>query len=457
MATQEIKGPRQDPRRTALFCVPRLLCPTLLGVPNVTRTNQGLNERVLKLKGPKLVGTDQPMPCVRSVRSKVVGIDTAMALCSDIDTDAESLVGGSAPASLEQAGIALDGDIDDASDADWELSEVDEARSAPGQKRLSPPLGCGDDDDGDDGDDGEDGGDGDDDESDAVPEDIDLPDDVWEQQVEDERVVIEAEAEREASLLSFAPRAPLNPVDAQPPRLTPAIKREPIPLHRLKKATLAQVLACSQYWQKDAVKSNAFYQRWKTESKAHRAKVRAALEAKQRKDKAFAEAKAAREAEKAARTATQANEEADKRESRGWNQLVSQGAKKEKAEGRLARGKGTCFVVPTEETNDRKAGTIAKIHIGQLLPPIKIKIPNAALEKLQKLQKLEPRAPPEEIEVGEMKAVRLKLAGSTRPLRRALPAKCKAPEQEEEEEEVQLQAGPDPYARAFKPRRRAAT
>ena len=89
MATQEIKGPRQDPRRTALFCVPRLLCPTLLGVPNVTRTNQGLNERVLKLKGPKLVGTDQPMPCVRSVRSKVVGIDTAMALCSDIDADGD--------------------------------------------------------------------------------------------------------------------------------------------------------------------------------------------------------------------------------------------------------------------------------------------------------------------------------------------------------------------------------
>ena len=54
--------------------------------------------------------------------------------------------------------------------------------------------------------------------------------------------------------------------------------------------------------------------------------------------------------------------------------------------------------------------------------------------------------------VGEIKAVRIKLAGVARPLRRALPGKRKAPEEEE------APAGDDdPYARKFKPRRRAAT
>merc|ERR1719377_140260 len=126
---------------------------------------------------------------------------------------------------------------------------------------------------------------------------------------------------------------------------------------------------------------------------------------------------------------------------------MSQGAKKEKAEARLARGQGTSYVVPTEETNDKATGTLAKIRISQVLPTIKI--PAAAV--------LKGRAPPKpeeaaEVEVGEVKAVRIKLAGTARPLQRALPAKRKAPEVEEEE----APAGADPYARRFKPRRRAA-
>jgi len=313
---------------------------------------------------------------------------------------------------------------------------------------------------------GDDGpNDGDDGASDALPEDIDLPDDVWEQQVEEERAVLEAEeAEKEAeaakaqevieknafaaaeqSLLGYAPLAPLEPVDAQPPKLQPAVKRKAIPLSKLKTATLPQVLACSQYWQKDEAKAKAFYDRWKEESKAHREVVRLRLEAGDRKKQAFAEAKAAREAKKAAVAAARAKKEAEAREARGWNQLMSQGAKKEKAEARLARGKGACYVTPTEETNDKKAGTIAKIHVGQLLPSIKI--PTAVL------QKLEPTEPPEEIEVCEIRAVCVKLSGVARPLRRALPpGKRKAPEEEE------APAGDDdPYARKFKLRRRAAT
>ena len=58
--------------------------------------------------------------------------------------------------------------------------------------------------------------------------------------------------------------------------------------------------------------------------------------------------------------------------------------------------------------------------------------------------------------VGEIKAVRIKLAGVARPLRRALPpGKRKAPE--EEEAPAGDDVHDDPYARKFKPRRRAAT
>merc|ERR1719399_2786737 len=125
---------------------------------------------------------------------------------------------------------------------------------------------------------------------------------------------------------------------------------------------------------------------------------------------------------------------------------MSQGAKKEKAEERLARGMGTSYVVPTEETNDKATGTLAKIRISQVLPTIKI--PAAMLEGPAPPKPEEAAA---EVEVGEVKAAPIKLVGSGRPLRRALPAKRKAPEVEEE-----VAAGADPYARRFKPRRRAA-
>merc|ERR1719313_2725486 len=114
------------------------------------------------------------------------------------------------------------------------------------------------------------------------------------------------------------------------------------------------------------------------------------------------------------------------REDRGWNQLMSQGAKKEKAEERLARGMGTSYVVPTEETNDKATGTLAKITISQVLPTIK-------LPALKGPAPPKPEEAAAEVEVGEVKAVRIKLAGTARPLRRALPAKRKAPEVEEEE------------------------
>ena len=50
---------------------------------------EGLDKRVLTLKRPTLMETEQPAMRVWPVRRKVVGIDTAMAHRSDTDTDAE--------------------------------------------------------------------------------------------------------------------------------------------------------------------------------------------------------------------------------------------------------------------------------------------------------------------------------------------------------------------------------
>ena len=286
-------------------------------------------------------------------------------------------------------------------------------------------------------------------ESDALPEDIDLPNDVWEQQVEEERAELDAEEARdredeeledieaaafaaaEASALDGTPCAPLEPEDEQPPKLRPAIQRKAIPMHKLKTATLSQVRASSQYWQPDQDKAKEFYERWKQESKAHREAVRLRLAEKQQREAAFAKARAEREAKRAAAKANREvkeREREERRESRGWNQFMGQAAKKEMAEARLARGQGVCFVTPTEELNDKKAGTIAKIGVNLVLPPLRLPV-------------LQPAAP--------LKAVRVKLAGAPQPLCRAPRGKRKAPEEEEAPA-----PGDDPYARKFKPRRR---
>merc|ERR1719183_3185770 len=217
------------------------------------------------------------------------------------------------------------------------------------------------------------------------------------------------------------------------------MKRPYIEPHRVKKATAREVLGSSNY----AKHGQVFWAQGKTESIEWRERCRAREVRRDAKLKAEMDKKAKKAAERLAKAKEVAEKAAEKREERGWNQLMSQGAKKEKAEERLARGMGTSYVVPTEETNDKATGTLAKIRISQVLPTIKI--PAAAV--------LKGRAPPkpEEVEVGEVKAVRIKLGGSGRPLRRALPAKRKAPEVEEE-----VAAGADPYARRFKPRRRAA-
>ena len=448
----------------------------------------GLAEPVLKMRRPTLMQQAEQLNVrVWPLRRVVVGVDTAMAHHrSDTDTDAESVYEeDSVPASPQHALEVFDG-VDDA-DADDESSKADDGgcrcarlppapmpvtempyaaenlEIAPGgestlseidqqlavAEQLADPLahmalasGFGDTDHEDEDHDSNAthayflSSDGEYAASDALPEDIDLPDEVWEQQVEAERAELDAKEVR-----SGGDDDDDDDDDEQPPKLQPATKRKPIPLNRLKTATLAQVRACSQYWQKDASKAQAFYNRWKEESKAHREVLRQKLEEKKQKEEAFAAAQAARAARREeAQAAREAKEEAqaERREARGWNQFMEQAAKKERAEARLARGQSACFVTPTEELTDAKAGTVAKISVNLVLPTLRLPAlkPEAAA------------APPAE-QVGELKAVRVKLAGTARPIRRAPRGKRKAPEEEEAPE-----PGGDPYARKFKERRR---
>jgi hypothetical protein len=458
----------------------------------------GLDKRVLTGKRPALMEHEGESKLrVWAMHRKVVGVDVARAHRSDTDTDAES----SYPASPAREGedddaAGADGDVADTEQSEFdieapskrpwsepapapapapvaEMPHAAENRAIPpgGQsnllhidQQLADPFGhlalaAGFSGDGDadrnaagacepEGE-GEGGADC---ASDALPSDIDLPDDVWEERIDDRRAAIEAEEEEREAQVQAQEIIEANAFAAaewclldfsgppEPPKIAPAVKRKPIPLRDLKLATQREVLACSQYWQKDGAKSKAFYERWKEESKAHREVVRSALEAKQRKDKAFAEARAAREAKAKALAERKARAEEEKREARGWNQFLGQAVKKEQAEERLARGRGgVCYVTPTEELIDRQAGTIAPIRVTQLLPTIRIS--SAAIKKA------DAKIAPEELRV-----VRVRLAGTAYPLRSAPPAKRAAPSQEGE-----APAEGDPYARHFKARRRPDT
>lgn len=159
--------------------------------------------------------------------------------------------------------------------------------------------------------------------------------------------------------------------DVQPPRLG-APRRVSIPAHRLKHATARQVFASSQFNQMDKIKADAFFKRWQVEHKAHCQKVQHDIDQRKAKDDAEAKKKADRLALQQARHLEKEAELAAKRDTRGFDQLLRQGAVKEKAEARFARGQGVTFIVPSEEIPDKKAGILPKIRIGQLVPTIKI-------------------------------------------------------------------------------------
>jgi len=159
--------------------------------------------------------------------------------------------------------------------------------------------------------------------------------------------------------------------DVQPPRLG-APRRVSIPAHRLKHATARQVFASSQFNQTDKVKADAFFKRWQGENKAHRVKVQHAIDQRKFKEDQLAKKKADRLALQKERHLEKEAELAAKRDSRGFDQLMRQGAVKEKAEARVARGQGVTFIVPSEEIPDKKAGILPKILINQIVPTIKV-------------------------------------------------------------------------------------
>lgn len=160
-------------------------------------------------------------------------------------------------------------------------------------------------------------------------------------------------------------------MDEQPPSLKPP-RRVRIPDHKLKHATARQVFASSQFNQSDKAKADAFFKRWQVEQKAHREKVNEGIARRKSKEAQRAKKKADRLALQKARHLEKEAQLTEKRDARGFDQLMRQGAVKEKAEARVARGQGVTFIVPSEEIPDRKAGILPKIRINQLVPTIKV-------------------------------------------------------------------------------------
>jgi len=214
----------------------------------------------------------------------------------------------------------------------------------------------------------------------ALPEDIDLPDAQWEREVEGAHAEAVAQRDANASLwAAIEQSASASHADPQPPRLG-GPRRASIPSHRLKHATARQVFASSQFNQADKAKSEAFFKRWQKEHKAHREKVNLALAQRQDKERLLAKKKADRLARQEARRREKEAELAARRDSRGFDQLMRQGADKEKAEARCARGKGATYVMPSEQTFEKKGDTMPVIRVAQLCPSIKV--PAAVVKKV---------------------------------------------------------------------------
>ena len=243
------------------------------------------------------------------------------------------------------------------------------------------------------------------DEEEGEEEDVFMDDDIWEKltgdaggdaggdetQEEDEETECEPEQEGEppqargsdsSVWAAIEATAAKGEVDVLPPRLG-APRRASIPAHRLKHATARQVFASSQFNQTDKAKADAFYKRWQQEHKAHRAREEAIIAQRKLRDAQIAQKKADRLAGQEARRREKEAEIAAKRENRSFDQLMRQGAVKEKAEARVARGQGVTYVVPSDEIVDKKAGILPKIRINQLVPTIKI--PAKVMQKVDTL------------------------------------------------------------------------
>lgn len=233
----------------------------------------------------------------------------------------------------------------------------------------------------------------------ALPEGIDLSDDQWEEQANAERA--EAVQQRDADAdagestdarvwAAIEATAAVAVTDRQPPSLK-APRRVSISTQRLKHATARQVLASSQYNQSDRAKADAFYKRWLREAKEHREKVKAILAMRKDREDLLAKKKADRLAARKARQQAEEERLASQRDARGFDQLLRQGAVKEKAEARIARGQSATFIVPSEEVIDRKAGILPTIRISQFCPTIKVSA--KVMKKVEGMMSKQKKAP----------------------------------------------------------------
>jgi hypothetical protein len=220
----------------------------------------------------------------------------------------------------------------------------------------------------------------------ALPEGIDLSDDQWEEQANAERAEAVQQRGADADAGESADARVWAAIEA-----TAAPRRVSISTQRLKHATARQVLASSQYNQSDRAKADAFYKRWLREAKEHREKVKAILAMRKDREDLLAKKKADRLAARKARQQAEEERLASQRDARGFDQLLRQGAVKEKAEARIARGQSATFIVPSEEVIDRKAGILPTIRISQFCPTIKVSA--KVMKKVEGMMSKQKKAP----------------------------------------------------------------
>ena len=161
-----------------------------------------------------------------------------------------------------------------------------------------------------------------------------------------------------------------------------------------------------------AAKQEATRLKWKALRKVYTGRLEARAEKAGLLIKKRADANKVRADKRAERADKAAERRENWKEGRGFNQMLTLGAKKEKAEADAEKGKleRAGYIVPHDAVTDRKSQAIPKFSIGVIESTFK---PTIHITKAQ-LEKLEP-AEAEVVEVDDPKdAVRVKLAGKKR-------------------------------------------
>lgn len=180
-----------------------------------------------------------------------------------------------------------------------------------------------------------------------------------------------------------------------------------------------------------AAKQEATRLKWKALRKVYTDRLEARAEKAGLLIKKKVDAKKVREDKRAERAAKAEERRENWKEGRGFNQMMTLGAKKEKAEADAEAGKveRAGYIVPHDVVADRKTKEIPKFSIGvaEFTGTQKIHITKAQLEKLEPKKKAPPPAP-EEVVVDDPKdGVNVKLAGTKRVLEKRAEPEPKPP------------------------------